>query len=130
MRKQFLAALGVCAVLLSGGLAWAGDEVVAKVPFAFIVDGTKTLPAGRYDIKAEGSNQAPVTIRNLDNGKENALMVQTRLAQTGNSEPTVVFDKAEDGTYYLSEVHMPGIDGFAFQGAPGKHTHAKVTAKP
>ncbi len=132
MKKQLVAAATVCAVALAlaGSLAWASDEVVTEVPFAFIVDGTKTLPAGRYDITAEAPDEAPVTIRNLGTGKEYALMVLTRLAQTGSSEPVVVFDKTEDGAYYLSEVHMPGIDGFAFQGAPGKHTHVKVTRKP
>ncbi len=57
-------------------------------------------------------------------------MVLTRIAQVGTSEPVVVFDKAADGTCYLSEVHMPGIDGFTFRGAPAKHTHVKVTPKP
>lgn len=131
MKKLSVAMVVVCAVgiALAATLAWATDEVEANVPFAFTVDGNKTLPAGRYAIKAEGPDEMPVTIRNVKTGKEYVLLVVTRLAQFNTVEPAMVFDKTADGTYFLSEVHIPGIDGFAFQGAPGKHTHVKVTPK-
>jgi len=132
MRKRS-AFLGIaCAVgfALAASIAWAEHSVVTNVPFAFTVDGNKTLPAGRYEITAKDPDEAPLTIRSLSSGKEHAMMVLTRIAQVGTSDAVVVFDKAEDGTCYLSEVHMPGIDGFAFQGAPGKHSHVKVTGKP
>jgi hypothetical protein len=131
MKKLSLATVAVCAlgIALAATLAWANDEVEANVPFAFIVDGNKTLPAGEYAIRAEGPDEAPVTIRNVKTGKEYILRVVTRLAQFDMVEPAFVFDKTADGAYFLSEVHIPGIDGFSFQGAPGKHTHVKVTPK-
>jgi len=52
----------------------------------------------------------------------------TRLAGPGGAGPLVVFDKTDD-THYLAAVHIPGIDGFDIQHAPGEHTHARVVAK-
>lgn len=131
MKKLSLAMVVVCAVgiALAATSAWAFDEVQANVPFAFIVDGKISLPAGDYAIKAKAPDEMPVTIRNVKTGKEYILAVVTRLAMLDSVEPAMVFDKTTDGKYFLSEVHIPGIDGFAFQGAPGKHTHVKVTPK-
>jgi hypothetical protein len=131
MRKQPVVLAAVCTVLaLTGGVAWAANAVVVNVPFAFVVDGHATMPAGRYEIKADNPDEAPVTIRNLDTRQEHAMMPLTRVAQVGTPEGLVVFDKTADGTCYLSEVHIPGIDGFIFQGATARHTHVKVTGKP
>ncbi len=52
--------------------------------------------------------------------------VVTCLADLGLRHAAVVFDVAE-GRHYLSEVHIPGCDGSNLPGAPGKHTHVKVT---
>ena len=54
------------------------------------------------------------------------MPVTSRLSDRGN-EALVVFDK-EGELYYLSEIFMPGIDGFQVKGATGKHTHVKVKA--
>jgi hypothetical protein len=129
MRKQFLAVVAVCAVVLglAGTLVWAAGAATVDIPFSFFIKD-KEMPAGRYEISVEGSNMNRLVIRAKDGGQTSMVPVLTRLADTGAKEPMVVFDKAND-KYYLSEVHLPGKDGFAVQGAPGKHTHETVSGK-
>ena len=127
MRKQFLAILGVGAVVLglAGSLAWAKTAAVVEIPFDFVAND-KELPAGRYEMMAESADQNRLAIRNLNGDHTFMLSVLTRLADVGGTNVRVVFDKTEDGKCFLSEVHMPNMDGFALQGAPGRHTHKVV----
>ncbi len=55
------------------------------------------------------------------------LTTITRLAAPEVSlvDAHLVFDKVGD-TYYLSEVWMPGEDGFLLYAAKGKHTHTLI----
>jgi hypothetical protein len=122
-RSSFLI-VAVLAVVLSGTAALAqSPAATVNVPFAFSVAG-KELPAGKYEIRSEGADKNYLAIRGTTGGNILASF-ETRLADLGFKDVQVVFDK-EDGKYYLSEVHYPGVDGFAFKGAPGKHTHEKV----
>jgi len=129
MRKQVLAVVVVCAVVLGlpSGLAWAANSGVVDIPFNFIMKD-KEMPAGRYEISLEGSDMSRLVIRAKNPGVAFVVPVMTRLADTGAKEPKVVFDKAGE-KHYLSEIHLPGNDGFAVQGAPGKHTHETVSGK-
>jgi hypothetical protein len=54
--------------------------------------------------------------------------VVTRLSPRTGEEAEVVFDVV--GTdHYLSEVYMPGFDGYLLKAAESQHTHMKVKAK-
>jgi hypothetical protein len=130
MRKQILAAavVGVLALGLAGSVAWAGGAVSVDVPFSFIVKD-KELPAGRYEIRAAGNDEGRLEIRSSAGGSTVFALVLERLADTGAKEPKVVFDKTEDGKTYLSEVHMPGSDGFLVGIAGGKEKHVTLTGK-
>jgi len=130
MRKQVLAAVavGVFALGLAGSLAWAKSAAVVEIPFGFIAND-KELPAGRYEMRVESADQNRLAIRNLNGDHTFMLNVLTRLADVGDTKVRVVFDKTEDGKYFLSEVHMPTMDGFALQGAPGKHTHKVLSER-
>ncbi len=127
MRRQswVLFAAFVAALLLVGSVASAGVTVVVKVPFPFMLKD-KEMPAGRYEIRENGADETSVTVEDLDTGHSGFSLVLTRLADSGAKEPEAVFDKAE-GKYYLSEVRVPGEDGIALVGAPGKHTHVRVS---
>ena len=129
MRRKIFAAVvvAVFALGLAGSLAWAAGAVAVDVPFSFLVKD-KEMPAGSYEIRAEGANQSPLTIRSTRSGGTVVLQVIERLADTGAKEPKVVFDKV-DNKYYLSEVHMPGTDGFLVGIAKGKETHEVLTGK-
>jgi hypothetical protein len=127
MRKQFLAAVvgAAFALGLAGSLAWAGDRVVAvNISFGFIVQD-KEMPAGQYNIWQYGSDGTKLGIKSA-NGWQSFIPVIERLADTGAKEPKVVFDKMENGKRYLSEVHIPGEDGFLVGIAKGKETHVVV----
>jgi hypothetical protein len=112
-------------LLLASTVASAAVVVVFKVPFSFMVKD-KELPAGRYEIREAGPDLEQVEVENLETGGVMTSMVMTRLADTGAKTAEVVFDKAE-GKYYLSEFRDPGLDGVAIAGAPGKHTHERIT---
>ncbi len=130
MRKQVLAAVvvAVSTLGLAGSLAWAANRVSVDVPFSFIVTD-KELPAGRYDIRAEGSDESRLVIRSEGGSGAVFAIVLERLADTGGKEPKVVFDKMKDGKSYLSEVHIPGQDGYLVGIAKGKETHVTVSGK-
>jgi hypothetical protein len=88
----------------------------------------KEMPAGRYRLEVAKASAPVLTLRSLQTGERQIVKPITRLADLGGSQPQVVFDKTEK-SYYLAEVHFPGMDGFDLQHAPGEHTHTKVTAK-
>jgi len=131
MRKQVLAAVvvGVVALGLAGGLAWAADIASVDVPFSFIVKDQE-LPAGSYEIRVQGEAEDYVAVRNTKGGKPVLALVMERLADIGAEHSKVVFDKMPDGKVYLSEIHIPGKDGFLVGMAKGRETHVTLTGKP
>jgi len=90
--------------------------------------GVKKSSAGRYEFKPEGPTQNHVATRNLDTSETFVVAVVTRLADTGSAKAQIAFDVSE-GKHYLSEVHILGTDGYAFQGASGQRSHTVVTPK-
>jgi hypothetical protein len=126
-KRLFALALVFSAMAISAGAqVGSGSTVTADVPFSFIVSG-KTLPAGTYQIKAIG-NQQQITVTSSDKKTSAIALVSTRLAPRSGSASTLVFDVA-GAEHYLSEIHVPGADGFQVGGAKGTHTHAIVTGK-
>ncbi len=113
-----LLALGI------GSLSYAG-VVVADVHFPFKAAGVD-LPAGKYRIETIMQDQN-LEIRNLASGKAEILPLITRISPKNPAEAALVFDKAGD-QYSLSEIYIPGIDGFLLQGATENHTHVKINA--
>ncbi|OFV81480.1 MAG: hypothetical protein A2Y78_04135 [Acidobacteria bacterium RBG_13_68_16] len=130
MRKQILATvvIGVLALGLAGSLAWAAGAVSANIPFSFIVND-KEMAAGRYEVRTFGEDETRLAIRSTEGSGQILVPVIERLADTGATEPKVVFDKMGDGKSYLSEIHMPGQDGFLVGIAKGRETHVTVTGK-
>jgi hypothetical protein len=128
MKKQFVAAVvvAVAALGLVGGLAWAADTVSVNIPFSFIVKD-KEMPAGHYLILPQGDDEPALLVRSEQGGGMVVAPVIERLAETGAKEATVVFDKMPDGKAYLSEVHVPGTDGFLVGVAKGRETHVTVS---
>jgi hypothetical protein len=126
MSKQLVAvlAMAVIAIGLVGIPAWA-QKAVVKIPFSFVA-GDRDLPAGTYNIRPEMDTQNRLTIRNQDTGDSIMVPVITRLADKGAKELELVFDKTGEKSY-LSEIYIPGADGYQLKGAPGQHTHVKVT---
>ena len=124
MTKLRLAVVAVALLALGIGssLAYA-EALVADIQFPFKAAGNE-LPAGKYRIETN-LQMEELVIRNAVTGKGLILPFTTRLSSRSENDALIVFDKAGD-QYYLSEVYMPGIDGFQLQGAAGKHSHVKV----
>jgi|WetSurMetagenome_2_1015567.scaffolds.fasta_scaffold08184_6 hypothetical protein len=125
MRAKTLMMLTL-AILLVAVFA-SGQQLVvkvgAKIPFAFSVSG-KVLPAGEYRF-SEGPRAGSLTVRSSD-GKEAAMaLIQTRIAKeihTSAGDAHVVFDKIGN-SYFLSEVWVPGMDGFVLNVTKEAHEH-------
>jgi hypothetical protein len=100
--------------------------VSLNVPFAFKA-ADKTFSAGTYTITAMKENKNTLSIRNSKTGEETTIPFITRLSPRDGTKGSVVFDKVNDQSY-LSEIYLPGLDGFHLQGAPGEHTHAIFNA--
>jgi len=106
-----------------GSLAYA-DTITASIQFPFKVEG-KELAAGKYVFDSD-LQSGVITIRGENTGKGVVIPVESRLAD--RDEGLLVFDK-DGNQYYLSEIFMPGIDGFEVKGRlTTKHTHVKVKA--
>jgi hypothetical protein len=127
MRRQVLVAAVVSALALGvfGGIAWAAGPISVHIPFAFIVKD-KEMPAGTYDILPQGSDEDQIAIRGAKGGPMVTVSVLERLADIGAKQPKLVFDKMADGKSYLSEIHVPGGDGFLVGIAKGREKHVSV----
>ena len=89
--------------------------------------GTRELPAGKYTISMAANDETTLSVLG-PKGEAFAMAIETRLADLGQKGTQVVFDKAPDGTYFLSELHVSGRDGFAFKGASNKHSHVMINS--
>ena len=98
----------------------------ADIPFNFIVEG-KTYPAGNYDFTMNDEGSA-LTIQGHKSTKESGMaLVMTRLAAREQSNVSLVFDVVGKD-HYLSEIYVPGMDGFYFKSATTKHTHTTISS--
>jgi hypothetical protein len=120
-RAFFTIVAFVVAFGLGGAMAYA-QSAVAEIPFAFVAGG-KELPAGKYQV-ADASN-----FRLQFTGPTGEGFFLTAVTMLGrhdkDPDPEFVFDKV-DGKAVLSEIWMPGKDGYLFVATNKPHTHAVV----
>lgn len=130
MRKQRLSVFVAFTFVfgLLAGIASAGTPMVDfDIPFAFNVQGT-TMQAGMYAVIVDGSKGSGVSLKSGGSRQTTRLAVVTRLADLEGTKARLVFDRVGD-VKYLSEIHIPGMDGYSLQGAADEHGHEKVSAK-
>src|SRR5260221_6087718 len=78
------------------------DEIVAKVPFAFIVGGVQ-LPAGDYTVKEDANDPGIVSIASRD-GRQAVYTLTIPLAPDARAaQPRLVFRKFDD-QYFLEQL--------------------------
>ena len=119
-RVRFAAAALVAAFVVGGVLAHA-QTVSVNIGFAFMAAG-KSMPAGKYEIQV--SNAGPIFLKGSTG--QVVLPVITRLGRhDSDNEPELIFDKI-DGVLHLSEVWLPGSDGYLLLGTKEIHDHAIV----
>lgn len=128
MKKRIMLTVGfiaVLAVMLGYGQP---ASIKAMIDFQFTAGG-KVLPAGEYEFKRDTT--APM-FRVQGEGKNFVMApVVTRMAKEMHTTPEdahIVFDKVGD-TYLLSEIWIPGEDGFLLLATKGAHEHKVVNVK-
>ena len=105
--------------VLAEAYVHAGDMTVhIKEPFKV---GDKEYPAGRYKVLADAEPDH-INLLNLDRKTSDEIKFVSRLSPKEGSWGEVIFDRAGQDLY-LAEIYIVGMDGFYFQGAPGKHKH-------
>ena len=136
MKQRFASVVVLSFALLAVSLsthAQASDNVIAaKVAFAFHV-GDKLYPAGSYQVTRRFELSKELMIRADKGGDSSPISVITRLAATKHGEHAtsgnLVFDRVGDERF-LSEVWLPGEDGYLVRGTAEEHQHDIVESKP
>ncbi len=129
MKRRAMATGVALAILLVAGVASAFAQADFKVPFPLQAGGKK-LGAGDYAVvkTAEGG----LVLRQASTGKETPIAVIERIAQPVPPlvGPRLVFDEVGDfapsyteymTVYVLSEVWLPGEDGYRVHVTKGAH---------
>jgi hypothetical protein len=107
-RTLMSAATIAVAILVGSQPAYAQTRYDFKVPFSFVANG-RTFPAGQYP--KDGTVVLPV---------------ETRIAERkALAEPEIVFDKL-NGQLFVSELLVPGDDGYLLLVTKAKHTHESL----
>lgn len=123
MKKSRLVVSGVMLIALGIGLSFAYAEgLVVNVQFPFKAEG-KEFPAGKYQLEVNIAEEI-IAIRNTETGEGALLAYTARLTPKEDSQSMLVFDKSGD-EYILSQVYMPGMDGFKVLELEGKHSSAR-----
>jgi len=126
VKRRVVMAMSLIAFLaVTSGYAQNLMMVTGKVTFPFMA-GSKALPAGQYEFVRDGAAPA---IRVVSGGKNVALVpIITRLSGAIHTTPKdshIVFDKMGD-KYTLSEIWIPGQDGYMLWSTKGEHAHAVI----
>jgi hypothetical protein len=129
MRIRLFAVTSLLVITL-GVVAGFAQRPKAKVqiPFSFVAAGSE-LPAGTYTITTDTANPGLLLVRSETGGQNAQCPVITRLSPSESSKPQVVFDKMGEKRI-LSEVYLPGLDGFQLAGTTSEHSHQKVSGDP
>ena len=122
------------AVILAFAIAFATGPVEAQsipqrvnVPFKFNLN-EKAFPAAMYYVRYEQSSDN-VEVLGQNRNLLSRVRVITRLAPSpgarGSANVRLVFDQVGEERY-LSEVWIPGADGFLLRATSERHKHATV----
>jgi hypothetical protein len=106
MKRQTLSLISLLSLLLVAGSAIAqSSHVRANVPFNFTI-GSKTLPAGTYDIAAISSDPNVLLVQ-AQGGS--SIIVPSNAAESlkGAEKSKLVFNRYRD-QYFLTEIWVQG----------------------
>ena len=127
MTRRTLVTIAAAALVMLAGSqpAQAQTRYDFKVPFAFTANG-KAFAAGEYALSVNQEESVVTLQSRAATGGEVVLPVETRVSEPRSlSEPEVVFDKL-DGKYLISELLVPGSDGYLMLVTKAKHTHESL----
>ncbi len=126
-RSLTFALLAALSLVLCG-VAAAQETLVSDIPFGFDAGG-RAHPAGRYELQIDADKEN--AFLTSPTGAREVLLVVTRLAapERPASKGRLVFDVVGDA-HTLSEMWVPGEDGFLLFATKGKHTHRTTGLAP
>lgn len=105
-------------------------EILATVAFEFYV-GDTPFPSGSYSFSARNIGADGVMMRRSDDQSTTTVSIVTRLARREGPaqapKSNLVFDKVGERRF-LSEVWMPGRDGYLVRAKADNHEHVLVDA--
>ena len=118
-------------MFLMGGSAVRAEDpgsLRVNIPFKFYFDTTELGP-GEYLISNSTTRSPFITLRAVKETKTHQAVIVTRLAGSGSQprSPKLVFDTVGENKY-ISEVWLPGKDGFLVRGTPEEHKHQTLSA--
>jgi hypothetical protein len=121
--RTLVVASAVAFMMLAGSRpAQAQEPYEFKVPFTFVANG-HAFAAGSYDITPSDIPGALILRSRSPKGGEVLLPVESRVSEPSSlAQPEIVFDKL-NGKLYVSELLVPGDDGYMVQAAKGDHEH-------
>jgi hypothetical protein len=125
-RRTLLSVVSAALVVLGVSHAASAQTLFDfKMASAFVASG-KTLPAGNYALSVNPGGEI-ITLEPRDTkGSAVLLAVETRIAERKPlADPEVVFDKL-NGQLLLSELLIPGEDGYLLLVTKAKHTHESL----
>jgi hypothetical protein len=133
MKRRVLSLAVALTFLLAAGVVRAAAQASFKVPFPIKVAG-KNLAAGEYE--AAKAPDGGLVLKQVSTGKETPVAVLERIKpEAPAAEPKLVFDEVGDfapsyteyiTVYVLSEVWLPGEDGFRVHVTKGAHKTKEV----
>jgi len=127
--KMKIAVAVSCVALLATvfGFAQAVKSIRVNIPFQFVVEG-KTLPTGEYNL-VRSEDERTIEVVSTKKGPSTYALVITRLGGEIHTTPQdshIVFDNVGN-TYFLSEIWIPGMDGFLVHATKEKHEHRTIS---
>jgi hypothetical protein len=125
-RRALLTIASVALVVLGfGQVASAQRQFDFTIPNAFVANGKPFVP-GDYMISVNPATDLVTVTSKTPKGGSAMLVVETRVAERASvTAPEVVFDKL-NGQLILSELLVPGEDGYLVAVTKAKHTHESV----
>ena len=126
MRSRSLVLISLLTLLAALSVYAQAGTIQAKIPFAFSAAG-KQFPAGQYQFLPDPTAQF-VRLASYDSKVNVLVPVLTRTAGAIHNTPAdahIVFDKMGE-TYVLSELWVPGIDGYMLNTLKEQHEHRVV----
>jgi len=124
MKTRTLLTLSLLTLLVAASAYAQAPLVLANIPFSFMVE-KQPLPAGQYEFTPIMERGVMRVVDVDKKGEAVFAPIITRLAAGMHTTPKdahIVFDKVGDA-YTLSEIWVPGEDGYLLHATKGKHEH-------
>lgn len=132
MKRNYVAVPLILGAFLVGSTLIYGQEIhkmVVDIPYAFTASGGQ-LPAGHYEVSLNGVAHQTVTFRSPDGKNSATAMISTAIAADPDKPvgAKLVFDIVGE-KHILSEIWMPGHDGYLITGYVNDSAHRHSIAK-